>query len=541
MPSTRPHSLLLLATLGCGPDKTPDDTGCPGGEPTTWYLDADGDGFGDPASGALACAPGSGQVADGSDCDDTDPQVHPGADERCDGVDDDCDGDIDEDDAVDAGTWYADVDADGWGDAEVTVVACGPSSTLAEVAGDCDDSDPAAHPGAYERPNDGTDQDCDGQDRSFEGVVLDYGNALAADSEVTLDDPVSGYDVAVLFDTTSSMTLPLMAFDIEAVDAARSTSFGSVQYGFATFDDYAWGSMGQASSGDLPFLLRQQVTDDLPRVDYAVHSASTHYGGDTPEAAVEALHQALAGTGYDQGCDGVYDATTDVLPWLASAIDPFGGVGGQAWDDLSPGGGPGGGMGFRDDAVPILAYVTDAALRDPDAGYETPGGCPGDAGSTQVVAQALDLGAWLVGLAVSGTSASPAPQMEDLAQQTGSLADLDGDGTTEPLVREDLDASDLNRALAQAITAIDREVSAATTCQQVWLVVASDPWSMVADIQPAPHTQVKMADWPVTFTVTWVGTLAPTEDAQQIEVTFDLIGDGTVIGSAAVAVEVPPR
>jgi hypothetical protein len=63
-----------------------------------WYLDADGDGHGDPAapySGA-ECPPPSGYVEDDADCDD-DPDgcgadCHPGAPELCDGLDNDCDG-----------------------------------------------------------------------------------------------------------------------------------------------------------------------------------------------------------------------------------------------------------------------------------------------------------------------------------------------------------------------------------------------------------------------------------------------------------------
>lgn len=55
-----------------------------------FYADGDGDGWGEgPAAG---CAVGPGlAIADG-DCDDGDPEVHPGATERCDEVDDDCDG-----------------------------------------------------------------------------------------------------------------------------------------------------------------------------------------------------------------------------------------------------------------------------------------------------------------------------------------------------------------------------------------------------------------------------------------------------------------
>lgn len=61
-----------------------------------WHPDADGDRFGDPAITLLRCAIASGIVADGTDCDDTNAGVHPGAAEVIAGVDDDCDGRTDE-------------------------------------------------------------------------------------------------------------------------------------------------------------------------------------------------------------------------------------------------------------------------------------------------------------------------------------------------------------------------------------------------------------------------------------------------------------
>jgi hypothetical protein len=79
---------------------------------SAWHADADGDGYGDPAATTLACTAPAGFVASASDCDDTDPAIHPGAAEVCDGLDDDCDTVIDNgDDALcaDADVCSADV------------------------------------------------------------------------------------------------------------------------------------------------------------------------------------------------------------------------------------------------------------------------------------------------------------------------------------------------------------------------------------------------------------------------------------------------
>ncbi|UCD34219.1 MAG: hypothetical protein JSU90_07905, partial [Nitrospiraceae bacterium] len=77
------------------------DNDCDGqvdeGVKNTYYKDADGDGYGDLADTVLSCDVPPGYVLDDTDCDDSDAQAYPGADEVCDGLDNDCDGSSDED------------------------------------------------------------------------------------------------------------------------------------------------------------------------------------------------------------------------------------------------------------------------------------------------------------------------------------------------------------------------------------------------------------------------------------------------------------
>ena len=128
------------------------------------FPDADADGYGLLPAAFTACDCGAGFGPEPGDCDDSDAGVHPGAEERCDGWDDDCDGLIDEIGAVDAPTWYPDRDGDGWGDSLHPWPACAQPSGFIATAGDCDDTDPAVHPGVDDVPYDGVDADCDGWD-----------------------------------------------------------------------------------------------------------------------------------------------------------------------------------------------------------------------------------------------------------------------------------------------------------------------------------------------------------------------------------------
>jgi hypothetical protein len=82
------------------------------------------------------------------ECDDTNADAHPGAVETCNRIDDDCDGTTDEDDAADALMWY--LDADGYGAADSSTLACAIPGGYSATDDDCDDGDDAISPGATE-------------------------------------------------------------------------------------------------------------------------------------------------------------------------------------------------------------------------------------------------------------------------------------------------------------------------------------------------------------------------------------------------------
>ena len=133
-------------------------------DPSPWYEDTDGDGYGDEADMTEGCVAPVDYAPEAGDCNVTDPAINPGADEICDGIDNDCDRLPDEDDPGlqgDLGTWYVDGDYDGFGDPLVSIEACDqPLGAVADNT-DCNDDEGAAYPGAQEIC-DVVDNDCDG-------------------------------------------------------------------------------------------------------------------------------------------------------------------------------------------------------------------------------------------------------------------------------------------------------------------------------------------------------------------------------------------
>jgi hypothetical protein len=106
---------------------------------STYYLDADGDSYGNAGSSVQACTLPVGYVTNNSDCNDTNIAINPTT------------------------VWYLNADGDGyyvW-----TSVSCtSPGAnynTTGGIAGDCNDANAAVNAGATETCN-GIDDDCDG-------------------------------------------------------------------------------------------------------------------------------------------------------------------------------------------------------------------------------------------------------------------------------------------------------------------------------------------------------------------------------------------
>ena len=134
------------------------DTFIDEGVQTTYFADADGDGFGNALASLMACSPPAGYVVNATDCNDNNSSIRPGVVEICNNIDDNCNGLIDE--GV-LNTYYFDGDTDGFGNINLTTTGCVLPSGYVSNFNDCNDANANVFPNATEICN-GIDENCNG-------------------------------------------------------------------------------------------------------------------------------------------------------------------------------------------------------------------------------------------------------------------------------------------------------------------------------------------------------------------------------------------
>ncbi len=435
-------------------------------DPAAWYADGDKDGYGDADAATPACDAPADHVADATDCDDLDANVHPGADEYCTDADENCDG-SGTDDAVDTTVYYADDDEDTYGDAGVTMSACTAPSGYVSDDTDCDDSTDLANPDLTEVCNDGLDNDCDESDNgcslagNYAGSYADQSisgtaaydfvsSALAVADDVDGDSSVDlwigayGHDLAASEQNagrmylmagplTGSETLASATTTITATDGGDDLGFSAANLGDFDgdgLDDLVAGAYGR-NVGSVVDAGTAYVFTGIASGALTTDDATTSVEG---AAASDYVGYCVAGPGDVTG-DGTPDAMIGAYAHDAS------GTGSGAVAIIA--GGTTGDLGFATGAYAILTGIDGSD----SAGYSLAGAgdVNGDGVGDVVIganARSTNGSAYLVLGPISGTiSLSAADATIDglnsddaLGNAVAGVGDTNDDGVDEFVV-----------------------------------------------------------------------------------------------------------
>ena len=249
---------------------------------------------------------GDGYIAS-QDCDDSDDAISPDAAEICDEKDNDCDGNID-DDATDMPTWYADEDADGYGDDSAASEACDPPDGAVAPGGDCDDDDALVSPSSDEVCNE-VDDNCDG---AVDANPVDGITVYLDRDEDSYGDPARAVNACDLLDG--------YVLDSTDCDDANADVYPSAAELCNGFDDNC-DEIIDIGTLDAPIWYPDADLDGYGTVEGGQQSCDAPEGfvsdetdcDDTNAAVNPSGLEVCDGAGLDEDCDGDDDESDSSL------------------------------------------------------------------------------------------------------------------------------------------------------------------------------------------------------------------------------------
>ena len=270
---------------------------------------------------------------------------------------------------------------------------------------------------------------------SLDVISLGLGETTTVPLEVTLPEAgVAALDLVFLIDRSGSYAddINTLQSQAESIISSLSDTGIDIQFGVAGFADFPISPFG--SSADEPFSILQTLTSDSAAAIAGIDALDQplQSGNDSPESQYEALFQVASNA-----------------------------------------------LGFREGALPVILFATDADFHDSDVETTYPG-----AGRTETLDALRDNNITVFGLQ-SGGSSSATVRLNELATETdGQVFNLDSA------------SSEIATAISDAVNAALQEAD--ITLRQI----SGSEW--ITNVTPLVHEDVQAGET-VTFDVEFTG------------------------------------